>query len=82
MTNGRFRVLFLYPNLMLQTMYPMAIAVLSSVLKRAGYEVDSFDTTFYETEEKTANEYNVEKLQIKPFDAKKGAASRSSHLNK
>ena len=71
MTNGRFRVLFLYPNLMLQTMYPMAIAVLSSVLKRAGYEVDSFDTTFYETEEKTANEYNVEKLQIKPFDAKK-----------
>jgi anaerobic magnesium-protoporphyrin IX monomethyl ester cyclase len=71
MTNGRFRVLFLYPNLMLQTMYPMAIAVLASVLKRAGYEVDSFDTTFYETEAKTANEYNVEKLQIKPFDARK-----------
>jgi anaerobic magnesium-protoporphyrin IX monomethyl ester cyclase len=71
MTNGRFRVLFLYPNLMLETMYPMAIAVLSSVLKRAGHEVDAFDTTFYETEEKTANEYWVEKLQIKPFDTKK-----------
>jgi len=63
-----FRVLFLYPNLMLQTMFPMSVAVLSAVLKQHGCEVQTFDTTFYETEEKTSNEYRVERLQMKPFD--------------
>jgi anaerobic magnesium-protoporphyrin IX monomethyl ester cyclase len=71
MNSRQFKVLFLYPNLMLQTMFPMAITVLSSVLKRAGYEVDAFDTTFYETEDKSANECHVENLQIKPFDTQK-----------
>src|SRR2546421_8040605 len=65
---SEFRVLFLYPNLMLQTMFPMSVAVLSSVLKKHGCEVAAFDTTFYETEERTSNEYRVERLQMKPFD--------------
>jgi anaerobic magnesium-protoporphyrin IX monomethyl ester cyclase len=53
---------------MLQTMFPMAITVMSAVLKQRGHEVDAFDTTFYETEERTSNEYRVERLQMKPFD--------------
>ena len=71
MSFGSFRVLFLYPNLMLQTMFPQAITVFSSLLKERGYKVDIFDTTFYETEEKTSDEYRIDNLQVKPYDVKK-----------
>lgn len=68
-TGGRsIRVLFLYPNLMLQTMLPASVTVLSAVLKQRGHAVDVFDTTFYATEECSSNEYRVERLQMKPFD--------------
>ena len=69
--SGNFRVLFLYPNLMLQTMFPQAITVFSALLKQRGYEVDIFDTTFYETEERTSDEYRIDNLQVKPYDVKK-----------
>lgn len=71
MSNGDFRVLFLYPNLMLQTMFPQAITVFAALLKQRGYTVDIFDTTFYETEEKTSDEYRIDNLQVKPYDVKK-----------
>lgn len=62
-----FRVLFLYPNLMLQTTFPLAIALFSALLKRKGYLVDIFDTTFYRTEKITSDEARVENLQIAKF---------------
>lgn len=65
---SKFRVLFLYPNLMLQTGFPMAICIFSALLKKEGFEVDIFDTTFYKTEDVTSDEARMEKLQIKPFD--------------
>lgn len=67
MPAGNFRVLFVYPNLMFQTMFPMGIAILSSVLKQHGYKVDAFDTTFYRTDQKAPHEYQVENLQLKPL---------------
>lgn len=71
MSENDFRVLFLYPNLMLQTMFPQAITVFSSLLKERGYGVDIFDTTFYETEEVSSDEHRINNLQVKPYDVKK-----------
>lgn len=65
---SKFKVLFLYPNLMLQTGFPLGICILSAVLKREGFEVDVFDTTFYKTEDTTSDEARMENLQVKPFD--------------
>ena len=65
---NKFKVLFLYPNLMLQTGFPLAVCILSAVLKKEGFEVALFDTTFYRTENVTSDEARMENLQIKPFD--------------
>jgi len=66
-----FRVLFLYPNLMLQTMFPMALTYFASLLKERGYIVDIFDSTFYETEDVTSDEHRIANLQVKPYDTEK-----------
>lgn len=63
-----FRVLFLYPNLMLQTGFPLAISIFSALLKQEGYGVEVFDTTFYKTEDISSDEARVENLQVKPFN--------------
>ena len=52
---------------MLQTTFPMAIAILSAILKQNNYEVDIFDATFYKTESVTSDEYRVKNLQIARF---------------
>lgn len=41
------KILFLYPNDYFMNMLPPAIALFSSLLKREGYEVDLFDTTYH-----------------------------------
>jgi len=61
------KVLFIYPNLMLQTALPNHIAILSACLKQKGHIVKLFDTTFYRTEDKSTDERRVERLQVKPF---------------
>ncbi len=43
------KVLLMYPNLRGMNMLPPAIGLMSAVLKRAGYEVKLFDTTYYES---------------------------------
>ncbi len=70
-TGRSIRVLFIYPNLMLQTMLPASMTVLSAVLKGRGHAVDVFDTTFYATEAHSSNEYRVQRLQMRPFDAER-----------
>lgn len=65
MTN--FKILFLQPNLMLQTTLPLGVAILSATLKRAGFSVDIFDTTFYETENISSDDARVENLQLAKF---------------
>ena len=72
----KLKILFLYPNLHMSTLIPNGIAILSAVLKEAGFKnLELFDPTFYESHEVTRaqkegkSRYDArEKMgQIKPF---------------
>lgn len=65
-----FKVLLVYPNLMLVTQLPNNIALLAAVLKKQGCEVRLFDTTFYQTTDKTNDEMRVERMQVRKFNIK------------
>lgn len=67
----RFRVLLVYPNLMLMNTLPINMALLSGCLKEDGYEVKLFDTTLYNISEKSNDELRVERMQVRPFDFQK-----------
>lgn len=71
MNKGEFRVLLVYPNLMFINLLPSNISILSACLKKAGFEVKLFDTTFYKTAEKCIDEIRVEILQVRKFDLSK-----------
>ncbi|MBF0489181.1 MAG: B12-binding domain-containing radical SAM protein [Candidatus Omnitrophica bacterium] len=65
-----FKVMFIYPNLRGMNMLPPAIGLLSAVLKRAGYEVRLFDTTYYksiEGKESDSDGSKAERLMARPF---------------
>ena len=48
MANKKLKILFLYPNLHMSTLVPNGIAILSAVLKKAGFKnIELFDPTFY-----------------------------------
>lgn len=68
MQRNECRVVLVYANLMLSTMFPLGIALLSSVLKRNGHKVSLFDTTFYETDKLSPDEHRLNNMQLKPFD--------------
>ena len=61
------KILLVYPNTMMATLTPLSIASLSAVLKKEGYEVELFDTTFYKTEDISFEKKKEELLQVKPF---------------
>jgi len=42
-----FKVLLLYPNIQMSQMMPYSIGLLTALLRREGFSVDLFDTTFY-----------------------------------
>ena len=64
-----FKILLVYPNVMLQNTIPINIALLSACLKEAGFNnIKLFDTTFYKTQDITGDEVRVEYLQLKSFD--------------
>ncbi len=63
----QFKVLLVYPNLMLVSLLPNNIALLSACLKKEGYEVRVFDTTLYKTTDKTNDEMRVERMQVRKF---------------
>ena len=50
------KVLMVYPNLRGMNMLPPAIGLLSAILKRSGFEVKLFDTTYYEKLDGTHSE--------------------------
>ena len=66
--NKKFKVMFVYPNLMLQTTFPTGIALLSAKIQENGYKSCLFDTTFYQTEKVSSDEYRMEHLQIAKFN--------------
>ena len=55
----------------MNTLVPNGIAILSAVLKKAGFKnVGLFDPTFYTDKSKTWDEQRVDTGQIRPFDFK------------
>ena len=63
----KFKVLLVYPNLMLVSLLPNNIAILAACLKREGYDVRLVDTTLYRTTDKTNDEMRVERMQVRKF---------------
>ncbi len=63
----KFKVLLVYPNLMLVSLLPNNIAILSACLKKEGHDVKVFDTTLYKTTEVTNDEMRVERMQVRKF---------------
>ena len=61
----KFRVLLVYPNLMLVLQLPSHLPLLAACLKKEGYDVRLFDTTLYRTTDKTVDEIRTERLQVK-----------------
>ena len=67
-----FRVLLVYPNLTMMLVPSMAIAVFTGILRRAGYEVDLFDTTHYVAPTPiSSEEVRAGWLQLRTFDPEK-----------
>lgn len=65
-----FRVMLIYPNLRGMNMLPPAIGLLSAVLKRGGFEVRLFDTTYYqkiEGKESDSDGSKSDRLMARPF---------------
>lgn len=65
----RFRVLLVYPNLMMKNLLPPGLAVLAACLKRRGFEVALFDTTYYATDTENPDRIRKEYLQVRAYDA-------------
>jgi len=66
----QLKILLVYPNLMLVSLLPNNIALLSACLKKDGFDVRVFDTTLYKTTEKTNDEMRVERMQVRRFNIK------------
>ena len=64
---SRFKVLFVYPNVSGSMLIPIHIPLLSACLKREGFDVELFDTTYYSV----GVDFEKEKerlLMLKPFE--------------
>ena len=70
-----FKVLLVYPNTMMATLLPLNISILSGSLKKAGFNVELFDTTCYPTEEVNFEQKKVKLLQIKPYHLESAGVS-------
>jgi len=66
-----FKVMLVYPNARGMNMLPSAIGLLSAVLKRAGYQVQLFDTTYYKSvdgKEADSDQSKSDRLMARPFE--------------
>lgn len=63
-----FKILLIYPNTMMATLLPLNVSLLSACLKKAGFQVELFDTTYYPTEEINFEQKKVKLLQLKPYN--------------
>ncbi|MFH1846185.1 MAG: radical SAM protein [Candidatus Omnitrophota bacterium] len=66
--NEKFKVMFIYPNIMMATLVPIHVSLLSACLKEKGFEVDLFDATYYKTDDVNFEKKKVDLLQLKPFN--------------
>ena len=70
-SRGGLKILFIYSNKMLETLISVNLSALSAVLKKRGFAVKLFDTTYYRTEEMSGYDVRVENLQLRSFDLSK-----------
>jgi len=62
------RVLLVYPNEMMLNPPPVSIGLFTAILKRAGFELALFDTTYYPTFSQTSDKAKENNLQVRHFD--------------
>jgi len=62
------RILFLYANCMMENLLPVGPSAVLGGLKKAGFRVRLFDTTFYRTEDEPADMERVRNLQVPAFN--------------
>jgi anaerobic magnesium-protoporphyrin IX monomethyl ester cyclase len=77
-----FRVLLIYPNIQMSALAPQSIGYLSAVLKREGFSVDLFDSTFYANAlTSDTNEEKVYLSIVRPFDwADRGIKAKTGNM--
>jgi anaerobic magnesium-protoporphyrin IX monomethyl ester cyclase len=76
------KVLFVYPNAVMQNPPPINIAIFYAMVKKmADVEIKLFDTTSYNIEEKTSDQTKENNLQCKPFSLnERGIKLRTSNV--
>ncbi len=78
---ARLKVMLMYPNLRGMNMLPPAIGLLSAVLKRSGYDVRLFDTTYYQKidgKEYDSDGSKAERLMARPFEMPKDISVKTT----
>ncbi len=60
-------ILLVFPNAVLQNPPPMSIALFTALLRPLGVSLHLFDTTLYDTEERTSDKTKEQHLQVRPF---------------
>ena len=69
MEEKKLKILFLYPNFHMSTLVPNGIAILVAWLKREGFKnIDLFETTFYESRDKSKDQDRADVGQVQPFN--------------
>ena len=70
--NGEFKVLLVYANSFMDTLFPVSIASISGALKKTGAQVECFDSTFYpdqaEYKDSSSDTKKTEKFQVLPVN--------------
>ena len=65
----KIKLLFLYPNAVMQNPPPVSIAIFYALLEnKENLDIELFDTTLYNIEAKTSDETKEEHLQVRPFN--------------
>ena len=68
--NRKNRVLLVCPSMPGMLVLSLAAGLFTSILKKAGFEVDLFDATLYESDKEAPPQKRVEYLQVRKFSYK------------
>lgn len=63
-----FRVLLVYPNLTMMLVPSLTMALFTGIFRKAGYQVELFDSTHYVTDLTCSPENRIRFLHYRPFD--------------
>jgi len=77
---SNFKILLIYPNIQMCEMMPYSIGLLTGILRREGFTVDLFDTTFYV--DQVNAQYEAYHDYVQEFDWKEKGAVHKTDLIK